>query len=60
MIHAHLEAGEKTPDWDAQKLRGHITALHSTELYMNKEEHERYMVLVDRLREKMRRIMPAA
>lgn len=60
-INAHLEAGEKTPDWDSQKLRGHITVLHSTEMYMSKEEHDRFLALVERLRGRMKQMMmPAA
>lgn len=53
-ITAMLEQGENTPDWDAQKLHGAVVVLHSTELYMTPDEHKRFTVLVNRLRQKMR------
>ncbi len=57
-IETNLEGGEHTPDWDSQKLRGHIIALHSTELHMSREDRDRYMALVIRLRTRMHQLSP--
>ena len=53
LITANLADGEMTPDWDMLKLRKHVEALRYRKLYMNADQHSRFVALCDRLRGRM-------
>lgn len=55
LIHSQLEAAEKTPDWDLQKLRMHSSLLHTAELYMNQNEAQRYQAINARIQQGIRK-----
>lgn len=55
-IQGQLRAAEETPDWDMQKLRGHVMLLSRHRDYMNDEEARRCQAITERLQRRMKEL----
>lgn len=55
-IDAQLKAGEETPEWDMQKLRGHVALLSGVKLYMSDEQARRCQALTERYLRRMKEV----
>lgn len=55
-IDSQLKAGEETPEWDMQKLRGHVALLSAARLYMNDDQARRCQALTERYQRRMKEV----